>query len=61
MTFHEAQRTFAAEIVFEMKTHRGTRLGALQCFFPRADAVSSVTVGRWVSIVGAHLTLEVGR
>jgi hypothetical protein len=42
-----------------MKTLTGSRLGALQCFFPRGEAAESIPFSRWVSIVGAHLTIEV--
>jgi hypothetical protein len=43
----------------DMKTLTGSRLGALQCFFPRGEAAESIPFSRWVSIVGAHLTIEV--
>jgi hypothetical protein len=43
----------------DMKALTGARLGALQCFFPRAEAAESIPFSRWVSIVGAHLTIEV--
>ena len=48
-----------ASILFEMKTHTGTRLGVLQCYFPRTDFAGNVAFSRWVAIVGGHLTLEV--
>jgi hypothetical protein len=49
----------AASIVFYMKTHAGNRIGTLQCFFPHAESAAKIDFDRWVSIVGAHLTLEV--
>jgi hypothetical protein len=48
-----------ASISFVMKTLTGTRLGTLQCFFPRTDAASDVGYDRWSSIVGSQLKLEV--
>jgi len=43
----------------DMKTLNGSRLGSLQCFFPRAESAGAVPLNRWVEIVGAHLTIEV--
>jgi hypothetical protein len=48
-----------ASVSFVMKTLTGTRLGSLQCFFPRTDAASEVGYDRWTSIVGSQLKLEV--
>ena len=48
-----------ASVSFVMKTLTGTRLGTLQCFFPRTDAASEVGYDRWTSIVGSQLKLEV--
>ena len=47
-----------ASISFDVKTHNGSRLGALQCSFPGADA-GTISVDRWVAVVGGHLTIEV--
>ena len=47
-----------AAISFDMKTHTGTRLGTLQCVFPKDTTATAVVFERWVAIVGAHLTLE---
>jgi hypothetical protein len=49
----------SSSFTFEMKTHTGTKLGALQCFFPKTSDLSSVTLDQWVNVVGAHLTLEI--
>jgi hypothetical protein len=46
-----------ASISFDMKTHIGTRVGALQCFFPGAE-IGAISFDRWVAVVGAHLTIE---
>jgi len=48
-----------ASVSFVMKTLTGTRLGTLQCFFPRTDAAKEVGYDRWTSIVGSQLKLEV--
>jgi len=48
-----------AVLNFDMKTLTGSRLGALQCFFPRAESAAAIPFSRWVSVVGAHLTIEV--
>jgi hypothetical protein len=49
----------AASVSFVMKTLTGTRLGTLQCFFPRTDTANEVGYDRWTSIVGSQLKLEV--
>ena len=49
----------AASIIFDMKTHTGFHLGALQCFFPHATSAATIEFDRWVSVVGSHLTLEI--
>jgi hypothetical protein len=49
----------STSITFDLSTSDGTRFGKLQCFFPRASSAASVTVSRWTSVVGPHLTLEV--
>lgn len=48
-----------ASISFVMKTLTGTRLGTLQCFFPRTDIAGEVGYDRWTSVVGSQLKLEV--
>jgi hypothetical protein len=45
-------------ITLEMKTHNGSRVGALQCSFQGAEA-GSVSVDRWVAAVGGHLAIEI--
>jgi hypothetical protein len=49
----------STSIVFEMRAQSGSQLGALQCFFPRTPSAASVTFGRWASIVGSTVSLEV--
>jgi hypothetical protein len=49
----------STSIVFDINLQAGPHLGTLQCAFPRASSAVGVTFGRWKSIVGDHLTLEV--
>jgi len=48
-----------SSVIFTMKTLTGSRLGTLQCFFPRADTADAVGYDRWSAVVGGHLKLEV--
>src|SRR6185295_7217631 len=48
-----------ASISFVMKSLTGTRIGTLQCFFPRTEVASAVGYDRWAGIVGGQLKLEV--
>ena len=57
----ERNERSAPSVVFEMKSRAGARLGTLQCFFPRTDAVANVTIDRWTAVVGSHLALEIRR
>jgi hypothetical protein len=59
LTATEGNKSSPALVSFEMKTHTGTRIGTLQCAFSGAVSVDSLSVDRWVSIVGGHLTLEI--
>ena len=52
-------RQSASSAVFEMESNTGVHLGALQCYFPQSQTPADVTVGRWLSIVGTHMALEV--
>ena len=42
-----------------MKALTGSRIGTLQCYFPRVDSVSDVGYDRWSAVVGNQLKLEV--
>ena len=55
---HDQDLRSPTSIVFEMKASE-QRLGELQCFFPRLPSAAGVAFGRWTSIAGKHLTLEV--
>ena len=59
LTKTEGSRLAPVSISFELKTHNGSRLGTLQCLFPRAESSASISFERWVSVVGTHLTLEI--
>jgi len=48
-----------ASVNFEMKALTGTRIGTLQCFFPRIDSAEDIAFDRWSAIVGGQLKLEV--
>jgi hypothetical protein len=49
----------STSVSLNIGTVAGLHLGTLQCFFPRTPSFASVTFGRWKSIVGDALTLEV--
>jgi len=51
----------APSIVIGIRTREGIRIGRLQCYFPRSESAADVSVGRWISIVGGHITLEIRR
>jgi hypothetical protein len=51
----------APSIVIGIKTREGIRIGRLQCYFPRSESAADISVGRWISIVGGHITLEIRR
>jgi hypothetical protein len=58
-TVHDPDGQSATSIVFDINLQAGPRLGSLQCTFPRAQSAAGITFGRWKSIVGDHLTIEV--
>jgi hypothetical protein len=51
----------ASSIVINLKIGEGIRIGRLQCYFPRSESAAGITIDRWVSVVGDHLPLEIGR
>jgi hypothetical protein len=59
LTTKDGDSRTPASLNLEMKTHTGSRLGIFLCFFPRAESAAAIPLSRWVSIVGAHLTIEV--
>jgi hypothetical protein len=56
---HDRDAQSATSITFQITTVSDERVGALQCFFPRASTAVSVAFDRWTSLVGPHLALEV--
>jgi hypothetical protein len=54
----DATRQSPTSLTFDMKTHNGTRLGTLQCLFFRNESAATVSLDRWIAVVGAHLTIE---
>jgi hypothetical protein len=47
--------------IFEIQGDNGTVAGTLECYFPQNQTPADLTVGRWVSIVGKQIELEVRR
>ncbi|HLH31901.1 MAG TPA: hypothetical protein VKY31_11920 [Terriglobia bacterium] len=56
---HDSDGQTATSIVFDMLSPSGSRLGSLQCSFPRLPSASAVDFGRWSAIVGNNLVLEI--
>jgi len=55
----DGSRSAPAMVSFDMKTLTGARIGTLQCAFPGVASAESLSVDRWISIVGGHVTLEI--
>ncbi len=51
----------SASLVFDMRTHSGTELGSLKCYFPHTRSAANIDFSQWVAVVGNHLTIEVRR
>jgi len=60
LTSTDGGKTSPASVTVDLKTHTGSRIGTLQCVFVRTESASSITMERWLSVVGGHLNLEVG-
>lgn len=54
----DGSRLSAASVSFDLKTHNGSRIGVLQCFF-RTESAAEILFDRWSAIVGSHLSLEI--
>jgi hypothetical protein len=54
----DGTRQSPTSISFDLKTHNGTRVGTLQCLFPRNESAATISFDRWIAVVGAHLTIE---
>jgi hypothetical protein len=59
LTTTDGDRSSPARIKFEMKTLTGSRIGSIECVFPRTESAASILFDRWVSIVGGHIILEI--
>ena len=59
MTPRDQDALSATSITFDVKMGTGVHLGSLRCTFPRTPSAASVSFGRWTSITGTHLNLEV--
>jgi hypothetical protein len=51
----------AISSVFEIQADNGIVAGTLQCYFPQSPTPADLTVGRWISIVGKQIELDVRR
>jgi hypothetical protein len=61
LNFPEVRDQSVPSIVFSLKSPGGSHIGTLQCYFPSAKSAADITVERWISIVGGHITLEIRR
>jgi hypothetical protein len=57
----EFKKDSAASItaVFEMQSDSGRSLGVLQCAFQQTQTPADVSAGRWTSIAGSTMSLEI--
>jgi hypothetical protein len=59
ISVHDPDGQSSTSIVLNMLTISGSHLGSLQCTFPRVVSAGNVDYGRWSSIVGNNLSLEI--
>jgi hypothetical protein len=59
ISVHDPDGQSSTSIVLNMLTAAGAHLGSLQCTFPRVASAGNVDYGRWASIVGNNLSLEI--
>jgi hypothetical protein len=59
ISVHDPDGQSSTSIVFNMLTISGAHLASLQCTFPRVVSAGNVDYGRWSSIVGTNLSLEI--
>src|SRR5262249_9173865 len=55
----EFRKDAATSAVFEMENSSRAHLGTLQCYFPQSQSPADITVGRWQSIAGRTIAIEV--
>ncbi len=58
VTWRDQDGTSSTSFHFDIAA-AGQHAGTLQCFFPRVSSAASVPFGRWTSIAGSNLTLEI--
>ena len=46
-------------VVFELENSEGKPIATLECGFPASPTPADITVGRWLTVVGKHVTLEI--
>jgi hypothetical protein len=51
----------AMSSIFEIQGDNGIVAGTLQCYFPQSQTPADLTIGRWMSIVGKQIELDVRR
>jgi hypothetical protein len=56
---HDPDGQTGTSVTFDALTSSGSRIGSLQCTFPRVSSAASIDFGRWASIVGNNLALEI--
>jgi hypothetical protein len=56
---HDPDGQSGTSVTFDALTSSGSRIGSLQCTFPRVSSAASIDFGRWTSIVGNNLALEI--
>ena len=56
---HDPDGQSGTAITFEALMPSGSRVGSLQCTFPRLSSAANVDYSRWTSIVGNNLVLEI--
>ena len=51
----------ATSSIFEIQDNGGAVVATLQCYFPQSQTPADFTIGRWLSIVGKQIELDVRR
>jgi hypothetical protein len=58
LTATDGARQSPTSISFDLKTYTGSRLGTIQCLFPRDETAATISFDRWIAVVGGHLSIE---
>lgn len=59
ITLNDRTNFLPASVAFDWSALDRSKLGRLQCFFPKAESAGAISFDRWSATVGAHLSLEV--